>query len=278
MEGANLRNGSFEVDGDSDGDPDAWDAPTVSGSASYALTTTEADVHHGKQAFSATTTAASGDGVVLYSSDYIPVAPGERVHFDGWVKNASGVKVTVTVKWFYWTGAAYSAATDPDTTLYQASTTMASYARIAGSAVSPAGDTHDGYFWRLHIEVGGTGETTAGTVYLDGFAAGPMNRVATIDETSMTSSGGFVDCSAALGDEWPVVAIVRVQAAGDTSFIGDVDLEGWSGTAWHNIGTCLSDSVNGTISQNFTIPLDNQRRFKVTENTGTISYWLVGTM
>jgi hypothetical protein len=277
MEGSALLNGSFEVSdsGDANGI-----TVTIDGAASRALETTEANVGHGKQAEACTTTVASGDAVTETWDDYIPVAPGQRVHFAGVIKNASGIKVTVNILWYYWTGAAYSAATDSDTTVYTASETLASYSRIHGSAVSPRGDAHDGLFWRLQIIVGGVGETTAGTVYLDGMECGTTTRSAPITRTSVwqqLDGTGTVSCATALGDEFPNTATLQVDIAASSIGAESVTIQGWSGTAWVTIAIESITTGHG-VTDTLQVPLNASREFNVSaSNVDNGNIYLVGT-
>jgi hypothetical protein len=277
MEGNDLLNGSFEVS--DSGDPDGITI-TVDGSASRALNTTEAHVGHGKVSEAATMTVASGDAVQYTWDDYTPVAPGQRVHFAGVIKNASGIKVTVKILWYYWTGSAYSAATDADTTVYSASETLASFAKIHGSAVSPRGDAHDGLFWRLFIEVGGTGEVTAGTVYLDGMECGAADRLAVIGRTSVWAAAdgtGTVSCATALGDEFPNAAVLQF-SAGAGSGTESVTVQGWDGSAWQTVVVIGIDSTFGA-STTFTVPLNASREFNISAETiASGNIYLIGTM
>ena len=278
MEGSALLNGSFEVSdsGDANGI-----TTSIDGSASRALTTTEADVGHGKQAEAATVTASSGDAVTEQWDDYIPVAPGQRVHFAGVIKNASGIKVTVNILWYYWTGAAYSAATDSDTEIYSASETLAAYSRIHGSAVAPRGDAHDGLFWRLQIIVGGVGETTAGTAYLDGMECGATTRPALVGRTSVwahSDGTGTVDCSSALGDEFPNALILQVHASPSGVGAESATVQGWDGTAWLTV-TIVNVKTGWGESETITVTLNALREFNVSANSLTAAnIYLVGTM
>jgi hypothetical protein len=277
IEGSALLNGSFEVSdsGDANGI-----TPTIDGNASRALTTTEADVGHGQQAEAATMTATSGDTVTENWDDNIPVAPGQRVHFAGVVKNASGIKVTVNILWFYWTGAAYSAATDSDTEIYSASETFADYTRIHGSAVSPRGDAHDGLFWRLQIIVGGVGETTPGTVFLDGMECGTTTRTAPIARTSVwqqSDGTGTVDCSTALGDEFPNTATVQVAIATSSGGNQSVTIQGWSGTAWVTVAVESITAGHG-VTDSLQVTLNPAREFNISAtNVDNGNIYLVGT-
>jgi hypothetical protein len=272
-----LANGSFEVD-DGAGDPENWTI-VETGAASRALTTTEADVAHGLQAESATMTVASGDGVKYTSANYAPVGDGQRVHFSALVKNASGIKITAKILWYYWTGAAFAAATTSSTTVYSASETLSAYALLLGSAVVPAG-THDGRYWRLEIEVGGTGETTAGTVYLDGIECGPDSKPALTGTTSVwtnTDGTGTVSVATALGNERPNAVLLSVRA-GTGAGSESVTIQGWDGTAWQNVGVVLSTTAYAD-QQTMTVTLNADREFNVSASTltnGSIS--LVGTM
>lgn len=228
-----LPNGSFEFDLDGDGVPDKW-ARTLSGSATSTLDTTAG---HGRKRLKAILTSATGDRAVWTSEDYQPCSTGQRLDVRALLEaSVADLHAKVEVLWFYWTGAAYAAATTASSTVWTTTDAPTTAKKVGGQVVAPAG-TNKARFFRVRVTLGSDTNATAGTLYLDNVEARVYHGPVWIDRVDKGSAGTVTVTEA--GDETPVAAHVVL----DFNGCPDAELSGNGKTV-----------LNGEPALNVTVP------------------------
>lgn len=218
IEDSGIINGSFEFDLDASGVPDSWTEAFV-GAGSAAIVPT-ADSIHGSFAWELTVTAALNDAVTIESESFSIASYGEFHQVITNMKNASGVKVTINVLWYDGAATPSLVATEQ---VYQSATALAAYTSVQ-KAPNPAQCPTGAKFYRYQLIVGGPGETTAGSVFVDGVSSQLYHGFIALGLISFGPTGGGVfDVSAHTSGAIPRTIV----ATGSTG-----NLEGWSGSAW----------------------------------------------
>lgn len=249
-----VVNGSFEYDANADDVPDGWDDDVYNGAA-WAIETTT--VKHGRKAVKGTLTSTLGSRAVLTSSDYLPCAPGERYEVELRLKGSTaGLKVKGEVLWYYWTGAAFAAATTSSSEALAEADAPTSWGVWRGSVLAPAG-TNEARFYRLRLTVGATGGTTAGNVLLDGVQVRRYHGPVWLNPVTEACAAGTNTFDVDYTDDALPRAVGLTLVASDEDPAGlNVEVQGWAAGAWR-AWTELS-SVPLNVSGQFRVVTTNQ--------------------
>jgi len=255
VEGASHPNGSFEED---DGtDPNSW-TKTTAGGATGTLETTS--VRHGRQGVNGAV-SSSGDSVYWETTTPIPCSPGQRI-FVNWdmIASAAGVQVDVDVYWWYWTGAAYSAADTASTSLYSSNSNSTSWDHRYETALPPDG-TNDGLYYTVRLTV--AYDSTAANVTFDGLQTGEFHGMVYIDSEAISGSSTRT-VSAKNGERIraaKVVAVLQANASSSTTW----NVDGIGSTI--DVADFTLPAGTWQIAE-FLIPLNASRQFSVSVTGG----------
>lgn len=154
-----IANGSFEDDGDGDGEPDGW-AITLYTGGTFLLDNT--DQQHGDYSAKFTSPGgASNGGGFMVSEDFFAVSPNRRVEVLWEMKSsAAGVNNRVEILWYK---ADETASTTTSTSLYNSTANPTSWTAHAGAATPPS----DARYAKLRITGAHNSSATAGNVRFD---------------------------------------------------------------------------------------------------------------
>jgi hypothetical protein len=172
---ADVQNGSFELDSDSDGVADNWTKALLTNGA-YAFDVTTP--FHGAQAIKFTRVAGAGNGGGTYESAYIEISEAISPAIEFALKcSAAGIKVIVRYRYF---DMAKSHLSDED--VYSSVANPTSWTMVIRWGQPPA----DSRYMKVLLIGGDTSVDVAGDVYFDAVKVNPfpdvLNEQATIAE------------------------------------------------------------------------------------------------
>lgn len=152
-----ISNGSFEIDGDSDQQPDTWTVALYPG-GSRALQTSVRS--HGLKAMQFTHPGGAGNGGGSITSDYLLVTALQKLYLSwAYYTTNAAMKVVVNAQWY--NGSQVLLGT---TELYNSVSNPTSWARVAVDQIA----TYSGAVYvRFAFLCGYTDTDQAGSVYLD---------------------------------------------------------------------------------------------------------------
>jgi hypothetical protein len=228
-EAAGPSNGSFEFDFDGDGEPDEWDVEDFAG-GSHSLDTTN-DLH-GATALACVTTV--GGGYVQATSDqFIPVAGGvEHVEQMGVVEVLTAAnRVRFQILWY----------DDAQTTvvgtaaIFDATVNTGGVFQVRGEAIAPS----TARYYKTRLIAGESGGSTASTILFDGIRTivfqGTVWDGKTTETTHSSTTTEVIQAGVA-GSETPKTALLEIElnvaSAPAATTTCDVEVDGWSGSAW----------------------------------------------
>lgn len=251
-----VLNGSFEIDGDSDGVPDNWTKTLYPGGSFYLDSSNNV---HGTQCIKIVHPGGSGNGGGYAESDYRMISPA-RLEVVSWIHWCTAASMKNMVQARYYTSAKTYIS---DETLYS-STVNPTSARMFSSALTIPSDAR---FVKYRLIGGYTDTDVAGTAYFDAVSDGLKLDIfkdlkPSITFGSQTSgSGGWEDKSS-------VTFLAHLNNLPLTlSFPASVTGSAGTGVMRFKVGSVYSNevqAVSSTVTNTFTLVLPSSAAMQIT--------------